>query len=557
MIPHTFLPVRPQDFSITPFKVYKRYTISNTDWSSSGYVNHEGLFSSLKTPISSSKAINDPRNYDGRYKHIIWQSINQRYYKYPYDPCATFEHSNRRWTYKNLFLTASILTFPQHDFGESIKKNSIEITSSGLYINDDGYGNLYDKSFITSSFTNRNNLLAYWGFNDLYKYTRYGIGYKEQKCSVPYLSHVFEPDNTSLGKNLYIQKGVTVHTPKTGSGLAVGFRGETVIATHHRPDFNFATNQDFTYSFFIKLPVSQSTMTGTTNTIISKRGTIRKTVYGNLPHLNANGSIINTHFESSSIENQNTNIYPYHFEVYNQTAGGNSGKLIFKRSDGSITRTLTTTASIANNQWQHISVTKNNSNLKLYVNGLLHASSGDVIDHPNNDHMLIFGSENIDYKYGFSGSLDEIRMYNYCTSTASIQTLCERESGYLYQTSAIGNAFYKNGSIVISSLLPSYNKIFNNDSWNVKYRNTHTIYQMETWIRIKKGSGNLTMNPTARQNPDSDMYINDFTGSLLTPYITNIGLYNQKGELLAVAKTGQPVQMRSDVDITFKINMDL
>jgi hypothetical protein len=80
---------------------------------------------------------------------------------------------------------------------------------------------------------------------------------------------------------------------------------------------------------------------------------------------------------------------------------------------------------------------------------------------------------------------------------------------------------------------------------------------METWIRIKKGSGNLTMNPTARQNPDSDMYINDFTGSLLTPYITNIGLYNQKGELLAVAKTGQPVQMRTDVDLTFKINMDL
>lgn len=40
------------------------------------------------------------------------------------------------------------------------------------------------------------------------------------------------------------------------------------------------------------------------------------------------------------------------------------------------------------------------------------------------------------------------------------------------------------------------------------------------------------------------------------PYATSIGLYNDSGELMAVAKLGQPLQMRDDVDINVAIRWD-
>lgn len=51
------------------------------------------------------------------------------------------------------------------------------------------------------------------------------------------------------------------------------------------------------------------------------------------------------------------------------------------------------------------------------------------------------------------------------------------------------------------------------------------------------------------------------TGSLddgaLFPYATRVGLYNGSGELLAVAKLSQPIQMRDDVDMNLLIRWDV
>ena len=75
-------------------------------------------------------------------------------------------------------------------------------------------------------------------------------------------------------------------------------------------------------------------------------------------------------------------------------------------------------------------------------------------------------------------------------------------------------------------------------------------------MRIKKGSFNLSYNPTARQSFKSDLLIDEMTGSLLLPYMTTIGLYNDEGDCVAVAKMGQPVQMRDDVDINILVRWD-
>ena len=56
---------------------------------------------------------------------------------------------------------------------------------------------------------------------------------------------------------------------------------------------------------------------------------------------------------------------------------------------------------------------------------------------------------------------------------------------------------------------------------------------------------------------DNYTYRSFVTGSDFSPYITSIGLYNDLGQLLAVAKLAQPIKKRNDVDINFLVRIDL
>ena len=52
-------------------------------------------------------------------------------------------------------------------------------------------------------------------------------------------------------------------------------------------------------------------------------------------------------------------------------------------------------------------------------------------------------------------------------------------------------------------------------------------------------------------------YLDNVTGSNFQPYITSIGLYNDAHELVAVAKTSQPVPKSRYGDMTFVVNLDI
>jgi hypothetical protein len=124
----------------------------------------------------------------------------------------------------------------------------------------------------------------------------------------------------------------------------------------------------------------------------------------------------------------------------------------------------------------------------------------------------------------------------------------------MYQSSVAGNVFYRGGNIVVSSLDPKHNQILNQD-WKLRYRGTHTIYNYEAMVRIKKGSFNHTTNKTWLKAPNSDLIRDEATGSLKT-YFHTIGLYSPEGELLAVGKMNQAIQLRDDVDLNVIIRWD-
>ena len=65
-------------------------------------------------------------------------------------------------------------------------------------------------------------------------------------------------------------------------------------------------------------------------------------------------------------------------------------------------------------------------------------------------------------------------------------------------------------------------------------------------------SNNVTLT-----KDDNNTYRDFVSGSAFAPYITTIGLYNDEGQLLAVAKLAQPIRKRNDVDINFIVRIDL
>lgn len=555
-VPYTFANVKPQDVTLTPFPTYKRYTVSGSIFAntSSGYTLWDAVHTRVKTPIGSDTAANDPTNsIDGTYQHIIWKSIDAQWYRFPYDSTATLEHSNKRYTYKFLNYSASHISIPAAKFGEAIKCRSVEINNSTYNIRlvDDMDGNLYDPTIVTSSYAKTYANVAYWGFNNIFRRFRTREG-NISYGTTTYHSRMFEPDEPTFISNVGFDVGVDING--TGSGMAANFDGTGYMMTHNRPEFNFTSDEDFTISTWVRIPISQSILSTDTNTILSKRGVIRKSVFGLEEKYNQSDRIITAPHISSSIVNESTDVYPYDIDVYN--TGVYNGRIRFRRSDGKNTISLLSTGSINDGRYHHIAISKISSNISLYVDGTVHASGSELYTHPVNAHSVIFGAINKNGSGGYSGSIDEIRMYNYGADSTSIRTLSDNVTGSLYQTNVIGNVFYRSGNIIISPLIPKYISSLRGN-WSLDYRGTHTIFQYETLIRIKAGSFNLTLNPTARRSPKSDLLIDAMTGSgVLTPYFSEIGLYNGYGDLVAVAKLSQAVQTRDDVDLNVLIRFD-
>lgn len=549
-LPRVFHPVKPQDFVIRKLTVNKPFVVQRSDLYSgslpqtgSGYRIWQGLYIGEKLKIGSSTY---PTNsFDGSYKHVVWKSIDAQFYRFPYDTTATLEHSNRRFTYKFLNYSASIFSLPYLDYGESIKPGSVEITGSGFNLTDDKNGNLYDVSLNTGSYSDRYNLVGYWGFNNLFRKCK-NIPHDFDKVKVEFESGIFDSEQGSVGRGISLREGVTFNS--TASGMGCYFNGESYIHTYDRSEFNFTKDDDFTISFWVNYEphgVDDAT-------VISKNTIVTEQVYGLLDKYNQNDQVQKYYHVSSSTYRNPTPIYPYRFEIE-----ATSNIMKFKRSDGIQTLTLSSSLDLDGAGWHHFATVKSGSNLYLYQDGTIVHSGSDVGYNPHNRHDIMFGADCFDLSKAYFGYVDEVRIYNKGLTSSTIQTLADSSSMGMYQTSIVGNVFYRSGNIVVSALNPKYNKIFEND-FTFKYKGTHTIYDYETLIRIPKGSFNLTFNPSARKGPFSDLIIDEMTGSLangaLFPYATEIGLYSPKRELLAVAKLNQPLQMRDDTDINIIVN---
>lgn len=546
----TFRPIRGGDYQRRARTAHPSFVATNISaTTSSGYSVYKAVFNYAAPEISSSNYLT---NSDGTFQPLIWNSINQLYYELPYEPYGTMEHYVPSRTTKTLFYSASLISVPYLLMGEKIQPESVELNTltalpNGTYINislsDDGFGNLIDSDINTANFAPSNNLLAYWTFNNEYRYIKTVTG-TPVKNTLEYQSNVFDPLVPATVKDVTYTTELT-SSSITGSyhGLVAKFNGSTsYIATDNNDNFKWAKDKDWAISFWAK--ISNDSIPNRMY-MISKQGTETVTELG------LKRDIIKT-----SKKNIFRNRYPFFIGMSNST----SKRLLVERSDGSNTVAISSSMFVDDNTYRHYVVQKTGSNFQLYVNGALDKTITDSTVHQTyNNSDIIFGALNISGSNGFSGSLAEVRMYNTALTADQITSLgnTDFQESTLFQTNVVGNVFYRSGNIVISSPHAKYsNTNILNNTWTLNYKGTQRIYEHEILVRVPKDTFNLSFNPTVLQSPDSDLISGDFRTGSLKPYISTIGLYNDKNEMVAVAKMAQPIQKRDDIDLNFIVRFD-
>lgn len=124
--------------------------------------------------------------------------------------------------------------------------------------------------------------------------------------------------------------------------------------------------------------------------------------------------------------------------------------------------------------------------------------------------------------------------------------------GVLKKTNELGNI---TGSVIVHDgvSLKAGNAI------TIQYDATHTIYEHMIMCTIESTELNYSMNPSMSGTSSfaTASLMQAMASGSLTPYVTTIGLYDEVGDLVAVAKTPRPVRRAPDVEQTFIIKLDL
>ena len=288
-------------------------------------------------------------------------------------------------------------------------------------------------------------------------------------------------------------------------------------------------------------------------------------------------------------------------EIINQNHSDN-GKLQFNvqsKTDGNMTQLKSTTL-VNDGKWHHVYISLRDTLLGMSINGALedfeiYTNTGKNTRLQKNIHIGArplsyktkywnddeskwrYQKKNKNYIKPFSGSIDQVRFYDWTNpdSNAAISVdpsfhLAVSESWN--QSNKVGNVFYDHGIAVISTpyvmaknYLPGiagvdsgYSYSTNHTNSRIKFQGQHRIKEHLYICNILDGEYNATYNPTARTNYDlKNEELHPYTThSEFNPYITTIGLYNDRYELVAVGKLAQPVKNQDDYDNTFQVRFD-
>lgn len=129
-----------------------------------------------------------------------------------------------------------------------------------------------------------------------------------------------------------------------------------------------------------------------------------------------------------------------------------------------------------------------------------------------------------------------------------------------YGSATYGQSIY-GGESTLTELFADPFISDNGDHVKLSFESAHTIYESQYKCSIKEDEFNYSYNPSLLESnitiaSGSSEYKGFVTGSVFSPYVTTLGLYNDNQELLAVAKLAQPLPTSITTDTTILVNLD-
>lgn len=508
-----FVDKKVEYHSVSVNEIYKLLTFTQDTYSVSGSIN---INDSIAPQTNSLAELENTSSYYYNFlRHNFYSDYNN----------SSFTSFKTNYAFQKKYVLqerARFISIPAVKYGKRIKQGSLTIvdTSTGsLTLTDDGYGNLINSGIDTSSLVSEDSLRCWISFDDAYITKEF-----------PYKNVISLKDNSRMFNTLTVINPL-FSAGLSGSGYKADFNG-TNYAYLDRQDFFEFEKKNFSISFWLSAPPSQSITSSESNNIISKK------------------------FETESQ-------YPFDISVYNQTSA-DSGKIVVTRQavrDKVKLPLIVMTSSVTVNDsaYHNICLSKDNSTLKLYIDGTLDATASDYSDRYEvaNQARLFLGATSTQgvtpktTSY-FSGSIDEFRIYSTAVTASNLYQLP-------FNTNVMGSIFYEKGVVALNNLSGSFANLLQGN-FTLTYRAVRELTEHE--IVIKKGVSefNTTMNPSIR-NADTFTPItklsSSFADGTFEPYITGIGLYDDKGQLLAIAKLRKPIKSMQNIDIFFKIRFDM
>jgi hypothetical protein len=442
--------------------------------------------------LGTDLSLNDSRNIDGSFQTIIYKSTYHLFYTKD-QLYNTYDISNQGNMKKFLYHSASIFSIPNQKIGYGIQPTSFEFTAS------------------TSPYIFK---LKDDGSGNIYN-TSYDTS--SIIDSLTYYEGFNEYFDTSRidyeSANVTYIPGINLSdvTPSASIGMASRFSGNGYITTQLDGEYNRST--EYAISFFISGAAQSAD-----NLVLGK------------------------------LANSVNSTYPFKIELTTDN------KIKFTISSADQLKS-SISASISSS-WNHIVCQKSGSKMYLHVNGNTPITSSNIdLGYISNTSNLYIGGFSTNTS-NLTADLDEIRIFNKSLSTSNVNALKDRTKyGTCLQTNIVGNVFYNLGLVIISSPNPIYNDIINIDNFNAYYKSTKQINEFSALINVQADQFNSSLN-SSLLNDDMSTYQSYITGSEFSPYITTIGLYDNNSKLLAIAKLAQPIKKRSDIDLSFLIQID-
>ena len=588
--PSVFRAIRRNDIHQRPFKAYKNYIVTDETALADKYGVQKASHKKF-APHVGDNSYNYPVNStDDTNQHVVWKSIDHRYYRYPYDQTRCIELTDENIVEKRYFMTASVITIPYHQMGERVRPGSLQfltyITGSStnaynsIFVvtgSDDGYGNIRDPRILTSSMASSSRLQMYLHFNNQFRRFDDNFGLVGPGNEIAYKLRARntngEISNVNIQSGVSVNVSSSVYVPSGLSGYFTSSLNSFIKLNDNQYYEQFQRCDHWLISFWIKPNDLNST-----GSILTKFSNIREQYFDNRDKMYKIRTV-NKPIPVPGGDFRKTRT-PFHITLIGD-------QLHFQASDG-LTE-LHLSASIAlRGDWAHVAVANSASLCQIYVNGIQTGSTGPIpIQSTANSANVLVGTDSLNTasaQYIFNGNIAELRMYDYRPNESVISSLANNNffTGSLYQTNVFGNVFYRNGQVVMSSPMPKYHDVLFTGSaagmndFKMTYKGQHTIYENEVMVRIPRGAFNVSVNPSAVYRPatgennacndagsGAETYLRPgdyrktmFISGTAFPYITTVGLYNEHAQLLAVGKLAEPIQKRDDIDMNIVIRWD-